>query len=265
MRHIALIAAQAVPLVFANTNAGSKLFVCATPQQAALTQAGYEALPWVQVKGVGNFGETGSSTNILNYDTWDDDVIQKAKGLTNAGDPTIEVARNPADPGQIIMLAIADTRLNYAFKIEQPDKQTLGGTGTIRYNRGLVSGPTQPNGRNEDFDLDVFTLGLQQKQIRVNANPSGAGNGPLNTAIPTITGTATVGQTLTATTGTFTGDATITYSYQWYAGGVPIAGANLSTYQLTSNELGDKISVKVVATNSAGTAEAMSIQTAAVA
>jgi hypothetical protein len=154
---------------FASTNAGSKLYVCATAQQADLDATAFAALTWVEVKGVGNHGETGSTTNIVTYDTWGDDVVQKGKGLTNAGDPEIECAFIAADPGQIILRTAAETKLNYAFKIvgtDVPDADPES-TPTIRYNRGLVTGPRNPNGRNEDFQLDVFTLGLNQKQIRV--------------------------------------------------------------------------------------------------
>ena len=124
----------------------------------------------VQVGGVGSVGETGSNTNILSYDTWDDEAVQKAKGMTDAGSPEVEVARDPDDAGQDILRTAADTNLIYAFKIEGTDVPDANpaSTPTIRYNRGLVVGPREPNGRNEDFDLEVFTLGLVQKQIKVD-------------------------------------------------------------------------------------------------
>ena len=155
---------------FANSHSGWKLYMCTTPQAADLDQTGFEALTWVQIKGVGNFGETGDKTNILTYDTWDTDVIQKAKGMTDAGSPQIEVERRPTDTGQVALRAAAATNFNYAFKTEGNDapNELVGSSPTIRYNRGLVSGPTEPNGRNEDFDLEVFTLGLQQRQIKVD-------------------------------------------------------------------------------------------------
>lgn len=252
-----------LPVAFFNTNAGSKLYVCATPQNSDLTQSQFEALVWVLVSGVGSAGEVGSSTNILNYDTWDNQVVQKAKGLTDAGSPEIEVARIPTDPGQIIMRAAALTNFSYAFKIERNDKNVSTGTGTVRYNRGLVVGPKQPQGRNEDFDLEVFMLGLQQLQITVD--PSAPGNKPVNTVLPTISGTAQVASVLTATTGTFTGDATITYEYTWLAGGSPAGGANgNATYLPVSADIGKIITVRVVARNAAGFATATSTATSAV-
>ena len=153
---------------FANTNAGRKLYMVAAAQATVpANAAAYAGLTWVEIKGVGSVGETGSSTNILTYDTWDTDVIDKAKGMTDAGSPTIELARIPTDTGQIALRAAALTNLKYAFKIEGNDEPEVGGTPSIFYHYGLVGGPTRPNGRNEDFDLEVFTLGLTARETVV--------------------------------------------------------------------------------------------------
>lgn len=169
MKFAAILTALAASGYF-NTNAGSKLFICATAQPDNLTKTEFEGLTWVEVGGVGSVGETGSSTNILTYPTWSDDVVQKAKGMTDAGSPEIEVARDPDDAGQILLRTAAGTNLNYAFKIEGTDLPDANPASkpTIRYNRGLVTGPREPNGRNEDFDLEIFALALQQKQIKVD-------------------------------------------------------------------------------------------------
>lgn len=170
MRFLLAIAAPlAAAPAFANTNAGAKLYVCATAQASDLTATAYAGLTWVLVGGVGKIGETGTTTNMLNYNTWDTTVMQKAKGVSDAGNPEIEVARDPADAGQTILRTIADTNLNYAFKIERNDKPNTnaGSKPTTVYNRGLVAGPRTPNGQVEDFDLEIYTLALQQKQIVV--------------------------------------------------------------------------------------------------
>lgn len=249
--------------VFANANAGSKLYVCATPQANDLAQADYEALTWVEVKAVGSHGEAGTTTNILTYDTWDTTVTQKAKGISDAGSPEVELARLPNDAGQNILRTAAASNFNYAFKIERNDKLSDSGLPTIIYNRGLVTGPRRPLGRNEDFDLEVFTLALNQKEVVVN--PTAGGVAPTNTVLPAITGTAEVGEELSVSNGTFTGDAVITYAYQWFAGGVAIAGAITNTFELTSAQLGKIITARVSATNASGSAIAFSAATAAVA
>lgn len=148
------------------TNSGSKLYISSLPANTDLDLAGFKSRLWVQVKGVGNHGETGTSTNIVTYDTWDTEFVQKAKGTSNAGDPELEVARIAADAGQLILRTAGDhfNKNNYAFKIEKNDAPS-GGTATFVYNRGLVAGPRTPNGRNEDFDLEIYTLAMQQQQI----------------------------------------------------------------------------------------------------
>lgn len=259
----ALLTSALVPMGYANSNAGSKIYVCATPQANDLVQADYEALTWVEVKSIGNRGEAGSNTNILTYPTWDTTVAQKAKGITDAGSPTLEVARVPTDPGQIILRAAAKTNLNYAIKEVRNDAVSVGATGTVIYNRGLVTGPIRPGGGNEDFDIERFTFALQQEETVVA--PGAGGNPPVNTVLPAITGTAEVGEVLNLSNGTFTGDATISYAYQWFAGGVAIPGANANTFTLTAAQLGKIIQARVQATNASGTAQAYSGVTTAVA
>jgi len=148
----------------AKTNAGSKFFICVTPQNEDLTQAEFAALTYVQVKKVGSVGERGINTNIVTYDTWDTSVSLKGKGITNAGDPPVEVAEDLTDPGQIAMRAAGapDVPDAYAFKVERAD-------GSVEYLRGLVAGPNVPGGRNEDFVLNTYTLGLNQPPLVVAA------------------------------------------------------------------------------------------------
>lgn len=148
----------------AKTNAGSKLSICVLPQNADLTATEFAALTFVQVKKVGSIGERGINTNVVQYDTLDTLVALKGKGITNAGDPQIEVAEDLTDPGQVAMRAAGapDVPDTYAFKIERAD-------GSIEYLRGLVTGPNVPGGRNEDFILNTYTLGLNQVPVVIAA------------------------------------------------------------------------------------------------
>lgn len=94
----------------------------------------------------------------------------------------------------------------------------------------------------------------------------GAPTAPANSVLPVITGTATVGETLTASTGTWTGkEAPANFTYQWEADAAAIDGARASTYELTAAEEGAEITVTVSAANWKGSASATSAATSAVA
>ena len=80
------------------------------------------------------------------------------------------------------------------------------------------------------------------------------------TGLPTISGTAQVGQTLTADTspiGDEDGLTNVSYLYQWIAGGSSIGGATGSSYLLTSSEQGQTIQVRVTFTDDADNQETL--------
>ena len=250
----------------AQTLANSKFSVCAIPQNVELTQAGYEALAWTPVGGWANLGETGKKTNILTYNLIAAAVVDKGKGLTDAGSPQLEVSRIPNDPGQVILrsaAAIGNNANTYAFKLEYSDSTVIGGTGSVFYMRGYVGGPTRPNGGNEDFIVEIYDLGLVQVEIEVPA--AGAGVAPFVTAIPTLTGTFTVGQIITSTNGTWSGDATIVYTREWFANNIRIPNQTATTYTLVAGDLGKRITARVTAANGAGNASSTTAPSAAVA
>lgn len=68
--------------------------------------------------------------------------------------------------------------------------------------------------------------------------------GTLAGVVPTISGTAAIGSTLTAATGTWT-PAPVTLTYQWRREGSPIAGATGRTYAVGPADGGAKLSVSV--------------------
>ena len=80
------------------------------------------------------------------------------------------------------------------------------------------------------------------------------------TGAPTISGTAQVGETLTADTSGIADDdglTSVTYSYQWLADGAGISSATDSTYALADADEGSALSVRVSFTDDRGHEETL--------
>jgi hypothetical protein len=78
---------------------------------------------------------------------------------------------------------------------------------------------------------------------------------PACTVAPAVTGTTSVGATLSCSTGTWTNTPT-GYAYQWKRDGSPISVATSSTYVLVGADNGTMISCAVTATNANGSGSA---------
>ncbi|MCY1076970.1 hypothetical protein [Archangium lansingense] len=93
---------------------------------------------------------------------------------------------------------------------------------------------------------------------------------PSNTALPTISGLATVGETLTGSPGTWNSTLPVSYTYQWLrcndtgSGCATISGATNSTYVVAVADGAKTLRLRVKASNTAGTTTAESSASALV-
>jgi len=146
-------------------------------------------------------------------------------------------------------------------------------------NCAPISGATQTKYALVSADLGStlrfrVTASNADGKASADSNPTAvvakSGGQPANTVPPTISGSPIVGEQLSAATGSWVGDQPITYSYQWLhcdsAGNAckAISNATKQTYTVAKGLVGDTVRVKVIAKNSRGSANALSVQTAAV-
>lgn len=127
-------------------------------------------------------------------------------------------------------------------------------------------------GVNVAATADLVGTNLQVAEIYRDAGLGVLVQGvaPANTAAPSISGTAQVGQTLTAANGTWTGTPAPTLARAWQrsangtSGWAAIAGATGATYALQAADEGQYVRVVVTGTNASGSATATSAATAQV-
>ena len=79
---------------------------------------------------------------------------------------------------------------------------------------------------------------------KTSAGTASIAKGTLTAPVPTITGTAAYGSTLTAVPGAW-GPSPVTLTYKWYRSNILISDASAATYKVRSGDKGRTITVKV--------------------
>jgi hypothetical protein len=133
-----------------------------------------------------------------------------------------------------------------------PPSATATGSWTTTTGGGSGSGTTFLVPPEAEGGSLVLTI-TDGADIVVKSVPVRAAE-PVATTAPSITGSFTVGQTLTLDEGIWTGAPTL--AAQWTRGGAPISGATGLTYTLVETDEGTLVSAYVDGTNSTGTVRA---------
>ena len=221
----------------------------------------------------GAAGATLSSVEIISGDNEGDDMAVSLCTVDSSGYPTSSctalTAPSSFASGTLVFTDPASTTLDatttYTLLITSPGGQDLRltDTGSNAEETGAAAGWTIANAYHFKSSSNVwgptgfgtsFLITIKGTLGTTNTAPTG---------VPTITGTAQVGKTLTAvTTGIMDADGLTspTYTYQWIRGNgteADISGANSSTYALVDADLGKTIKVKVSFTDDASHTETL--------
>lgn len=131
--------------------------------------AAYALLSWVEVGDVSNLGEYGDEAQIATASTLQDSRTFKAKGPRDAGTLVVTVLDRPDDAGQIKLIAAEADLLNYAFKVELPNKLTVSGTNQLEYFIGLVTSKRLTVGDANNIMTRTFNVAINSAITTVAA------------------------------------------------------------------------------------------------
>ena len=197
----------------------------------------------------------------------DHQVSQQQANSPATGQPTISGTTQVGQTLEADTSGIADddgiSNAVFTYQWLADDTDISGATGST-YT--LVSGDQGKSVKvrvsftdDEDHDETLTSAATEEVASRPNTPATG---------LPTIVGTAQVGETLTSdTSGIADADelSNVSYSYQWVADDSDISGATGSSYTLTASEEGQIIKVRVSFTDDQGNNESLtSAATAAV-
>jgi Lectin C-type domain/The GLUG motif len=115
---------------------------------------------------------------------------------------------------------------------------------------GATAGTYTPTLAQIGAQITVKVTSTKEGYVTENATSSPVG--PISAAVmtnkpvPTVSGSGTVGQSLTVNTGTW--DADVVLTYKWFLNGVEISGATSVSFTPTADQVGGAITVEVTGT-----------------
>ena len=212
-----------------------------------------------QREGANIAGATGSTYTPVTADVAHTlDVVVTAHNTAGSASatsaPTAAVAKEPVPPAPTASFTHSPASPEVGQPVEFDATASTCPDGPCTYEWSNDGGPVQPIppqfplGSGQTISLTFTSAGTEYIRLLVTdllgrtatvehnvtvepePPPPPPPTAPSNTAVPTVSGTAQVGQTLTAHNGTWSGTAPITYTYQWQREGANIAGATGSTY-----------------------------------
>ena len=174
-------------------------------------------------------------------------------GMKPVADYGLELQYWPGSPTDVLLQELANLTGDGASELVLLEI-TPNGAAAVTY-KCYVNEYT-PSMSTKEKQMVSVTFKVMARVVAVAA--------PTNTLLPSISGIAQVGQTLTAMVGAWTEAPSFTYQWQEDAGAgfVDIAAATGATLLVDIGSIGFPIRVVVTATNTAGTATATSGPTA---
>ncbi len=229
-------------------------------------------LPLASVTGVSVTSDPGSDDTYANGDVITITLtFSKAVNVdTSGGAPRLKIDMDPAEWGEkwaAYQGGSGTATLTFTHTVVEPNISTQG-IAVLANTLELNGGTIQSNG----LAAQLAHTGLahdSDHQVDWQQSDSESAANSAATGAPAITGTARVGETLTADTSGIADADGLTgasFSYQWLADNSDISGATGSTYAPANADVGKAVSVRVSFTDDAGHAETLtSAATAAVA
>jgi len=115
----------------ANSSTGTTLAASAAAP-ATHDAAGFGALSWTPVGNVGDFGEPGGTTEVLEFVPVETGIKEKFLGVQDNGGYDFVIARDSAEAGQTLLTDAYDNRTQISLQVTLPD-------GDIQYTTSFIA------------------------------------------------------------------------------------------------------------------------------
>ena len=141
------------------TSAGTTVAVSAS-LPASYNATGYGALTYTDIGEITEAGEFGRSYELITHNPLGDRETYKRKGSYNSGTLALQMARVPADAGQVLLVAAVDLDTSQSFEVTLQD-------GTILYFTGQVMSYTTNVGSTNQITAATVNVEIDSALIEV--------------------------------------------------------------------------------------------------
>jgi hypothetical protein len=124
---------------------------------------------WTEIGGTTDLGSMGDKAELITSTQVAAARVRKLKGARNAGSTQIIADFDPADPGQLALIAAEKTQVSYAFKMVLTDSPA-GGTPSARYFVALVMDVSEAFSEANNVMKQTSTLEIDSNIVRVDAD-----------------------------------------------------------------------------------------------
>jgi len=196
-----------------NATAKAKIYV-GSPSATISQLADFEADTYTEIKEVEDLGNWGAEAKEISFISLADSHVRRRAGSIDSGKVALVAARDPLDPGQLILNANVGNHLPFAFKVELNDAPNDAGLSTTFYFRAVIMSAQNKFGKADDLTMTEFNLGIDGAILElpaayvINMTPAPG-------ALPGATSASPYSETIAATGG----DGTVSYSI--VAGALP--------------------------------------------
>lgn len=189
-----------------NATAKAKIYV-GSPNATISQLADFEADTYTEIKEVEDLGNWGAEAKEISFISLADSHVRRRAGSIDSGKVALVAARDPLDPGQLILNGNVGNHLPFAFKVELNDAPNDAGLPTTFYFRAVIMSAQNKFGKADDLTMTEFNLGIDGALLELPAAYVIAMT-PAPGALPGATSGSPYDETIAATGG----DGAVSYS-----------------------------------------------------
>lgn len=145
------------------TASGARFFIGDTVECNSLEE--YDTQSWIEVGEVEDLGEFGDQAEDVKFVSLADERMRHIKGPRDAGTMPVTCGQDDSDEGQDAMIAAEASPLNFNFRVQLNNPQTLGGEGAEHFFRGKVMSKRLNVGNASNVVRHNFQVGIDSAII----------------------------------------------------------------------------------------------------